>query len=173
MLWTNGQNQKSIRSERYQGLMDAAASDHPMNVGMKIILPATALGSPHFYPEAFQDAMSIVGQLGKPNLFITFTYNPKWPEIKSALNPGEHTCDRPDLSCRVFKQIHSLMDDILKKEILGWYIQRLLSFRGEACHMHTSCLSWTGSINPPLQLSLMISSVQQFQIGKRIHYSTK
>lgn len=113
-------NQKSIRAEKYQGLMDAAASDDHVNVGMKIILPATVYGSPRFYSEAFQDAMAIVRQLGKPDIFITFTCNPKWPEITSALNPGEQPCDRPDLSCRVFKlKFTSLMNDILKKDILG------------------------------------------------------
>ena len=38
--------------------MDAASSDDPVNVGMKIILPATVYGSPRFYSD--QDAMSIV-----------------------------------------------------------------------------------------------------------------
>ena len=57
--------------------------------------------------------MSIVRQLDKPDTFITFTCNPEWPEIKSA-------CDRPDLSCRAFQlKYTALMDDILKKEILG------------------------------------------------------
>ena len=83
-------------------------------------MPATAFGSPRFYSEAFQDAMSFVRQLGKPELFITFTCNPKWPEIKSALNPGEQACVRLDLSCRVFKlKFTALIDNILKKEILG------------------------------------------------------
>ena len=77
--------------------MDAASSDDPVNVGMKIILPA--FGSPRFYSEAFHKAMSIVRQLGKPDLFITLTCNPKWPEIKSVLNPGEQVCYRTDLSC--------------------------------------------------------------------------
>ena len=100
--------------------MDAAPSEDPVNVGMKVILPATVYGSPRSYSEAFQDAMSIVGQLGKPDVFITFTSNSKWPEIKSALNPGEVACDRPDLSYRVFKlKFTALMDGILKKEILG------------------------------------------------------
>ena len=46
-------NQKSIRAEKYQVLMDATSSHDPLNVGMKIILPATVYGSPLFYSEAF------------------------------------------------------------------------------------------------------------------------
>ena len=68
---------KSIRTEKYQGFMNATSSDDPVNVGMKIVLPATIYGSPRFYSEAFQDAMSIVRQLGKPDLVFTFTCNPK------------------------------------------------------------------------------------------------
>ena len=113
-------NQKTIRAEKYQGLLDAAHAGDTVNVGRKIILPPTIYGSPRFYSEAFQNAMAIVRHLGKPDIFITFTCNPKWPEITSALNAGEKPCDRPDLTCRVFKlKYESLMDDIIKKQILG------------------------------------------------------
>ena len=46
-------NQKSICAEKYQGSMESASSDDPVNVGMKIILPATVYGSQHFHSEAF------------------------------------------------------------------------------------------------------------------------
>ncbi|KAK3759177.1 hypothetical protein RRG08_028137 [Elysia crispata] len=100
--------------------MDAVHAGDQNDVGVKIILPSTIYGSPRFYSEAFQDAMAIVRHLGKPDIFITFTCNPKWPEITAALNPGEKACDRPDLSCRIFKlKFYTLMDDLLKLEILG------------------------------------------------------
>ena len=64
--------------------------------------------------------MAIVPHLGKPDIFITFTCNPKWPEITAALNPGEQACDHPDLSSIIFKlKFDRLMDDLLKLEILG------------------------------------------------------
>ena len=78
-------NQKTIRADKYQGLMDAVHAGDQVNAGVKIILPATIYGSPRFYSEAFQDAMSIVRQLGKYDFFVTFTCNPKWPEITAAL----------------------------------------------------------------------------------------
>ncbi|GFO01095.1 DNA helicase pif1, ATP-dependent [Plakobranchus ocellatus] len=55
-----GRSQKSIRAEKKQGLIDAASSDVPVDVGMKIIMPATFYRSPLFYSGAFQDAMAIV-----------------------------------------------------------------------------------------------------------------
>jgi hypothetical protein len=38
--------------------------------------------------ELYQDAMARVRKFGKPNLFVTFTYNPKWKEITYALLLG-------------------------------------------------------------------------------------
>lgn len=36
----------------------------------------------------YQDAMAIVREKGKPDLFVTFTCNPNWPEIVEELLPG-------------------------------------------------------------------------------------
>lgn len=68
----------------------------------------------------FQDAMAIVRTLGKPDLFITFTCNPQWPEFIQALTAPQTPADRCDLICHVFyEKLHRLMDDIRKKQILG------------------------------------------------------
>ena len=119
MQWVKS-NQKTIRAEKYQGLYDAIMEGEMVNVGRKVILPPTIYGSPRFYSEAFMDAMTIVRKFGKPDYFITFTTNPKWPEIQASLFLGEAPHDRPDLACRVFKlKYDSLMDDLLKKNVLG------------------------------------------------------
>ena len=59
-------NQKSLRAEKYQGLMDAVHAGDHNDVGVKIILPSTIYGSPR--SETFQDVMVIVRHLGKPDL---------------------------------------------------------------------------------------------------------
>ena len=113
-------NQTTIRAEKYRGLYDAHAAGDLADAGTKIILPPTVYGSPRFYTQAFQNAMAIVRKFGKPDFFITFTTNPKCPEILSALYPGEQPSDRPDLCARVFKlKLDALMDDLLKKHVLG------------------------------------------------------
>ncbi|GBM03483.1 hypothetical protein AVEN_42608-1 [Araneus ventricosus] len=74
------------------------------------------------------DAMSIFGKYGAPDLFITITANPKWPEITENLRPSEHTTDSPDLLSRDFNlKLKSLMDDppvhgALEKSIAQVYI---------------------------------------------------
>ena len=47
--------------------------------------------------------MGIVRKYGKPDLFITFTCNPQWEEITSALLLNQKASDRPDLIVRVFR----------------------------------------------------------------------
>jgi hypothetical protein len=54
-----------------------------------------------------------VRKYGKPDLFITMTCNPNWPEIKAALPEGQEVKDRPHLAVRVFhiKQ-QKLLEDL-------------------------------------------------------------
>lgn len=118
-------HQKKIRADKYQGLLDAVNANNEVCAGMKVILPPTIYGSPRWYAEAFQDAMAIVRAYGKPDLFITFTCNPSWPEIKQSLFPGEQPSDRPDLCVRVFHiKLEALLEDLTKKNVLG----RVLAF---------------------------------------------
>ena len=68
----------------------------------------------------FEDAMAIIKKYGKPDLFITFTCNPKWREITENLYPGQTANDRPDLVIRVFKlKLNNLLNDIFKHGVLG------------------------------------------------------
>ena len=119
MKWVND-HQKTIKAEKYSGLIDAAAVGDLAQVGRRIILPPSITGSPRFYVEKYQDCMAIVQKFGKPTLFITMTCNPEWREIQEALNPGETPFDRPDICTRVFKlKNDEMLDDIEKKQIFG------------------------------------------------------
>src|SRR5438046_10009340 len=110
-------NQSTLRSEMYQGAVDAIdTGDISNNIGRRIILPSSFAGGPRQMYQLYQDAMSIVGHFGKPDLFITFTCNPKWPEITRELFSNQTATDRPDLVARVFHmKLQELMKDL--KEI--------------------------------------------------------
>ena len=57
--------------------------------------------------------MAVVRRFGCPDLFVTFTCNPAWPEIKAELLPGQTAKDRPELVSRVFQlKLSELMADI-------------------------------------------------------------
>lgn len=114
--------QHELRAELYQGLADAVSfgDANGATVGRKIILPSSFSGSPRCMHQLYQDVMSIVRKFGKPDLFITFTCNPNWPEFKSALFNGQSPADRPDLTARVFHQkLKELLNDIVEKEAFG------------------------------------------------------
>ncbi|KAI3798193.1 hypothetical protein L1987_33462 [Smallanthus sonchifolius] len=68
----------------------------------------------------FLDAMTLVQDDGKPNLFLTMTCNPQWPEICDNLKPGQTAQDRPELVSRVFRaKLEDLKEQLFKKHLLG------------------------------------------------------
>ena len=91
-----------IRVDLYKGLADAvfAGDVNPMAYIKWIILPSSFTGSPRQMFELYQDSMSILRKYGKPDLFITFTCNPKWEEISFALLLNQKATDRPDLTIK-------------------------------------------------------------------------
>nr|XP_042913564.1 uncharacterized protein LOC122273596 [Parasteatoda tepidariorum] len=116
-------NQKDLRVELYQGLLDALQSEaHSNNVklGKLISLQSTFRGFPRSMQQNYQDAMAIVRKFGRPDIFLTFTCNPAWPEIASALQRHQRPENRPDIIVRVFKlKLTELLDDILKRHVFG------------------------------------------------------
>jgi len=61
-----------------------------------------------------------VQKFGKPDVFITFTCNPRWPGITENLGTYTLANDRPDLVARVFYvKLKALMHDITVGRIFG------------------------------------------------------
>ena len=124
-------NQKLLRSHLLSGLQDAVRLEDGSTdlsvVGRRIILPSSFVGSARYMQQLYQDAISIVRRFGKPDFFITFTCNPKWPEIRRELLHSKQTvADRPDLYARVFKQKLSVfMEDLISNQILGKVIAHI------------------------------------------------
>ena len=116
-------NQSQLRVESYQGLIDYVnnrAAQQNLPPGRMVILPSTFNGSPRNMMQNFQDAMAVVGRFGRPDLFVTFTCNPKSPDILNALRPGQTASDRPDIVSRVFKlQLDELKRDLTQNHVLG------------------------------------------------------
>ncbi|XP_055312023.1 uncharacterized protein LOC129574268 [Sitodiplosis mosellana] len=112
---------KNPITKEYIHLRDAIITDRDVNqIGKAVILPSTFTGSPRHMHEYAQDAMTYVRSYGCPDLFITFTCNPSWDEIKDLLHDGQSPADRHDIIARVFKQkLKSLMDFIIKHKIFG------------------------------------------------------
>jgi hypothetical protein len=115
--------QNKLRTELYQGLADHVEQQEKNSKvppGIPVILPSSFEGSPRNMRERCADAMSIFGKFGPPDVFVTFTANPKWPEITENLQICEEPHDRPDLIARVFNlKLKALLEDITTNGVLG------------------------------------------------------
>ncbi|XP_019150113.1 PREDICTED: uncharacterized protein LOC109146916 [Ipomoea nil] len=102
-------HQKHLRCETYNCLSDALTRGEvdPNTQGRRIILSSS-----------FTDGARWIGY---PDLFITFTCNPKWPEIQRFLcDKRLRAEDRPDIVCRLFKmKLDSLISDCRKNQFFG------------------------------------------------------
>jgi ATP-dependent DNA helicase PIF1 len=116
-------NQKKLRADLYQGLFDALNqydTIDPNSIGKVHVLPSSFTGGPRNMTKLYQDAMAGVRVHGKPDLFLTITTNPNWPEIKNELIEGQTPKERSDLIARVFRlKLTTLMNDILNNQKLG------------------------------------------------------
>ncbi|KAL5176913.1 ATP-dependent DNA helicase pif1 [Glycine soja] len=90
------QHQQQLRVDKYINLI--GSNDHPetlgRDIGKRIILPSSFVGGQRYMEQLYFDGMAICGHLGFPDLLLTMTCNPTWPEIQrkvtqSNLTPNE------------------------------------------------------------------------------------
>ncbi|KAJ8909484.1 hypothetical protein NQ315_007932 [Exocentrus adspersus] len=121
-LWYIRQHQQNYRYAASEAIrrVIAAHPDHANRVGRAIILPPNFQGGPRQMQRLYLDAMAVVARHGKPDLFITFTCNPQWPEIRDNLEYNQKPENRPDLICRIFKiKFTEFLDDLIHKQLYG------------------------------------------------------
>lgn len=163
-------NQDALRADVYQGLADAVTSaDHNLEeIGQLSVLPSSFTGGPRFMAHLYQNAMAICRYLGKPTLFITFTANPKWKEIKDELLHGQTASDRPDLVARVFNlKLKELLDQLKRKNIFGTYkgLVRTIEYQKRGLPMLIFYFSWTMTVTG---LTLVKGLIKSFALKYRI-----
>ncbi|GFY00052.1 helitron_like_N domain-containing protein [Trichonephila clavipes] len=115
-------NQRTLRVESYLGLADhvnVLATEAGMRACVTLILSSSFIGSSRAMQQNFQDATSVVRDFGKPDLFLTYTCNPKWKDIKDNPFPEQKPHDRPDLVARIFDIKKALLQDLKKNGIFG------------------------------------------------------
>lgn len=137
-------NQQQLRADDYIHLRDAINQDanvNAANIGQHVILPSSFTGSPRYMHEKTQDAMTYVRNYGRPDLFVTFTCNPEWPEIKKELFAGQRSFDRHDIIARVFHlKMKKMIKSFTKDEVFGKVKCHMLSVEWQKrglphCHM--------------------------------------
>lgn len=157
------QQQKRFRSENQKGLMDflnKRAVENDLQLGSLHILPSSFVGSERYMRQAYQDGMAMVAQFGKPDLFITFTSNPNWPDIQREIN-NQPYANRADICVRIFYQkLKELMKDLTERQIFGATIAhiRVIEFQKRGLP-HAHILIWLSeedSLTDPSQLDEII-----------------
>lgn len=112
-------NQDKIKACLYKEVQESLRTGEAAG-GIHVVLPATHGGSPRDLKRQYQDSMAIIRRFGKPDLFVTFTCNPAWPEIVRNLKYGETAGDNPRLCARVFNaKLEAMKKDILENGVLG------------------------------------------------------
>ncbi|KAM0832054.1 hypothetical protein ACQ4PT_065142 [Festuca glaucescens] len=131
-----------LRAESLQGLVDAVGAGRMdgSSVGKKNILPSSYTGGHRYMIENFQDAVAISRVHGCPDIFTTFTCNPKWPEIADALStePGQRPHNRADITVRVYHmKLVEYISSIRKGEVFGKAVTVLhtVEFQKRGCLM--------------------------------------
>ncbi|KAH7668205.1 hypothetical protein AAVH_42955, partial [Aphelenchoides avenae] len=130
---------KELKADNYnlQHFLEGLEFDGDPTIGKAIILPATYPGSPRYWTNQFEDAMAIVRYYGRPDIFLTMTCNPSWPEVREVitvtLDDGEkfeeYSADRPDIIASIrheerrviggdYRQTLPILEGAVKSELL-------------------------------------------------------
>lgn len=125
-----------------------------------MIPPFTFVGSPRHMHEYAQDAMAYVARYGQPDLFITFTCNQAWQDVKDHLLPHQSAPKRHDIMARVFRQeLLKLMDMITKHQMFGPTKCHMYSIEWQKRGLpHSHILIWLENRIRPEQIDDIISA---------------
>ena len=95
-----------------------AQGEFTHEIGRVSYIPESFVGGPSDMYANYLDAMSMVLHHGAGSLFVTFTANPKWPEVLTSLPFCQTASERADLIARIFKiKLDELLIDL--KSMLG------------------------------------------------------
>ncbi|GJX45574.1 helicase [Tanacetum coccineum] len=94
-------NQDTLRVDLYHNVCDVVTrgDTNAAGLGKRIVLLHTFTDSLRYMMQNYQDAMALCRAYGNPDLFITFTFNPKWPEISKMLAyiPRQRAHNHPEV----------------------------------------------------------------------------
>ena len=83
-------------------------------------MPSSHMSGRRYFNENFHDGIAICRVHDAPDVFTTFTCNPKWPKITTALEPGQAPSDRADVVVRVYHmKLAEYLDEIKSGRAFG------------------------------------------------------
>ncbi|RCN33554.1 hypothetical protein ANCCAN_20619 [Ancylostoma caninum] len=160
-----GKHKTEMRSTTASSLfryLDEKLDRKGVKLGKLIKMPQRFVGSRAWYSQLYGNAMAVALRVGKPDLFITFTGNQDWPEIKSNL-PGklDTWITDPALCVRAFRlRLSQFMQEIKSKHIFGEVeaIQCSVEFQKRGMpHAHI-LVTLKEKLNTPEKIDMFISA---------------
>ena len=152
-------NQPKLRVENYIHLRDDVTRGGNLHdVGQLTILPSSFTGGPRYMHEKSIDALVYLRHFGRPTFFITFTANPKWPEIQRELKGSQTANHRHDMIARVFRQKLLKMMYIIKQDkIFGEVVAHMYSIEWQKRGLvHAHILLWLKTKIHPVDIDKVI-----------------
>jgi len=98
-------NLNKLRVDKFYSLQKSldTGSTKDLEKGKRVILPSKFVGSRRYMDQLYFDGIAICSHVGFPDLFITLTCNPTWPEVHRLLVPLDlKATDRPNILSRIF-----------------------------------------------------------------------
>lgn len=170
-------HQSIISSDLYNNVIDSlrrgdfVATDD----GKRVVLPSSFTGSYRYMQQNFQDSLAICNEYGHPDLFITFTCNPKWVEILDAVKSScsQDASVRPDIVARVFKmKLDAMIVDFTKNSVLGRVLAGMRSHKFLLIVYTHLCLSgeFAHKLNQ-IYLNMFLFRITRYNINSVISFS--
>ena len=63
-------------------MMAERADESNRRLGIVTLVPSSVVGSPAYLKKKYEDTMAMISDYGNPDIFLTFTGNPHWPEVQ-------------------------------------------------------------------------------------------
>ena len=125
----------------------------------KTLLPSSHTGCKRYAIQNYHDGIAICRVYGPPDIFITFTCNPKWQEIVNTLRNGEQPSDRPDIIVRIFHmKLQELIEDIWSGQLFGPILAILYSIEFQKRGLpHVHIILWIDKKNMVINAELIDS----------------
>ncbi|GMF54544.1 unnamed protein product [Phytophthora fragariaefolia] len=83
-------------------------------IGKRVVLPSTHPGSPRHIFKSYQNAMAVVHEFGKPDVFVTMTCSSTWDEMEEKIpDKNQSARDYTDVVARVYQmKLAALLKDL-------------------------------------------------------------
>ena len=90
-------------SESSEDEEDADEERDPIAVGIPVVAGQVGLEFDGAWFDGACNALAVVREFGPPDMMITMTCNPEWPEIVDSIPVGARAMDYPAVCARAFK----------------------------------------------------------------------